>query len=484
MVEHTVRDREVVSSSLTTPTMKLYNTLTRKIEDLTPLNPPNVSLYTCGPTVYDYTHVGHMRAYVINDLLKRTLDYCGFKVTRVMNITDVGHLTGDNDTGIDKLEKGAKKASKSVWEVVKFFTDYFFITTDALNILRPDITCKATDHISDMIQLINRLKQNGLVYETKEALYFDVTKFKNYGKLSGQKLEDKVQAARDDINVDPEKKHPADFSLWFKRVGRFADHTMYWPSPWGDGFPGWHIECSAMGMKYLGETIDIHTGGIDHIPVHHENEIAQSEGATGKQFVKIWFHNNFLTVDGQKMSKSLGNIYKLEDLKKHGIGPLAVRYLFLQSHYRQLMNFTWESAKASQEAFTRLKEIALNLRPQKNLITLKSQKAINYQKQFIDAISTDLQTPQAIAVMWDMIKSDIANDEKYFLLLDFDKVFGLNLGKMIKEKVPVNIIKLAEARLEARRLKDFNMSDKLRIRIENAGYKIEDLGDGYKIKKI
>jgi cysteinyl-tRNA synthetase len=463
--------------------MKLYNSLTHKLEIVKPVNPPNISLYTCGPTVYDYTHIGHMRAYVINDLLKRTLDYCGYKVKRVMNITDVGHLTGDDDTGIDKLEKGAEKSSKTVWEVVKFFTDYFFTTTDALNILRPNIICKATDHIEEMIQLINRLKQNGYVYETKQAVYYDVTKFSNYGKLSGQKLEDKIQAARDDVNVDPQKKHPADFVLWFKRIGRFANHTMHWLSPWGDGFPGWHIECSAMGMKYLGETIDIHTGGIDHIPVHHENEIAQSEGATGKQFVKIWFHNNFLTIDGQKMSKSLGNIYKLEDLKKHEIEPLAIRYLFLQSHYHQLTNFTWKAAKASQKAFNKLKKITLNIKSQKKLTVIKSSKALFYQKQFIEAISNDLQTPQSIAVMWEMIKSDIENDEKYFLIMDFDKIFGLNLGKTIEEKVPVNILKLADRRLEARRIRNFDMSDKLRMKIEKAGYKIEDLGDSYKIKK-
>jgi cysteinyl-tRNA synthetase len=463
--------------------MKLYNSMSRKIEEVKPVNPPNVSLYTCGPTVYDYTHIGHMRAYVINDLLKRTLDYCGFKVKHVMNITDVGHLSGDDDSGEDKMEKGAKKYGKTVWDVAKFYTEFFFKTTDALNILKPDITCKATEHIEEMIQLINRLKQNGFVYETKEAVYFDVIKFKNYGKLSGQKLEDKIQASREEVYVDPGKKHPADFALWLKRVGRFKDHTMYWPSPWGDGFPGWHIECSAMSMKYLGESIDIHAGGIDHIPVHHENEIAQSEGATGKQFVKIWFHNNFLSVDGQKMSKSLENIYKLDDLEKNKIDPISLRLLFLQSHYRQLLNFTWQSAHSSQEAYNKLKEISINLKPQKNLISLKSSKALSYQKQFIDSISNDLQTPQAVAVMWDMIKSDISNDEKYFLLMEFDKIFGLNLDNITEEKIDANIITLAERRLEARKQRNFDMSDRLRIKIEKAGFKIEDVGDGYKIKK-
>ena len=466
--------------------MKLYNTLTRNLETFKPLNFPKVSFYTCGPTVYDYTHIGHMRTYTNNDILKRTLTYLGYKVNHVMNVTDVGHLTGDDDSGIDKLEKGATKSDKTVWEVVKFFTDNFFKTMNALNISRPDVTCKATDHIEEMIQLINRLKRNGYVYETKEAVYFDVMKFKNYGKLSRQKIEEKLQAVRKEINIDTEKKHPVDFALWFKRIGRFADHTMHWPSPWGEGFPGWHIECSAMSMKYLGDSIDIHTGGIDHIPVHHENEIAQSEGATGKQFVKYWFHNNFLTVDGQKMSKSLGNFYTLSDIEKNKINPLSLRLLFLQSHYRQSLNFTWQSARASQEAFNRLKEIATNLKgpnsQRKKLVKL-SDKSIAYQQQFKNAIENDLQTAQAVAVMWDMIKSDIDNEEKYFLLMDFDKIFGLNLDNINEEKIDANIIILAERRLEARKKRNFDQSDKLRIKIEKAGFKIEDKGNSYTIKK-
>jgi len=458
--------------------------MSRKIEEVKPLNPPNISLYTCGPTVYDFTHIGHMRTYSNNDFLKRALIYLGYKVNHVMNVTDVGHLSGDDDSGEDKMEKGAKKYGKTVWDVAKFYTEFFFKTTDALNIIRPNIVCNATEHVGEMIQLIERLKQNGYVYETKEALYFDVKKFENYGKLSGQKLEEKLQAVREEINVDKEKKHPADFALWFKRVGRFSDHTMHWTSPWGEGFPGWHIECSAMSMEYLGETIDIHSGGIDHVPVHHENEIAQSEGATRKQFVKIWFHNNFLTVDGQKMSKSLGNFYTIEDIEKNKLNPVSLRLLFLQSHYRQSLNFTWQSARASQEAFNRLKEIASNLKSDKILSSVKSSKAIAFQQQFRDALEDDLQTPQAVAVMWDMLKSDIINEEKYFLLMDFDKVFGLNLSNITEEKIDANIITLAERRLEARKQRNFDASDRLRIKIEKAGFKIEDVGSSYKIKKV
>jgi len=467
--------------------MKLYNTLTRKIEEFRPLDPPNVSFYACGPTVYDFTHIGHMRTYTNNDVLKRSLTYFGYKVKHVMNVTDVGHLSGDDDSGEDKMEKGAKKYGKTVWDVAKYYTDFFFKTTDALNIIRPDITCKATEHIKDMIQLIDRLKQKGFVYETKEALYFDVMKFKNYGKLSGQKLEEKTQGAREGLNIDPQKKHPADFALWFKRVGRFANHTMHWNSPWGNGFPGWHIECSAMSMKYLGETIDIHSGGIDHVPVHHENEIAQSEAATGKPFVKYWFHNNFLMVDNQKMSKSSKNIYKLEDLKKHEIEPLAVRYLFLQSHYRQLTNFTWKSAKASQEAFNRLKSIVIELK-NSNPLTRKpvnqSKKSIYFKQQFTKALENDLQIPQAVAVMWGMLKSDITDQEKYYLLMDFDKIFGLKLDKITEDKIPEEIIKLAEQRFKAKKLGDYKKSDELRLQIESKGYETIDLKDGYKVKKI
>jgi len=466
--------------------MKLYNTLSRKIEEFKPLNPPNVSLYTCGPTVYDYTHIGHMRTYTNNDFLKRTLNFLGYKVKHVLNITDVGHLTGDDDSGEDKLEKGAKKTNRSVWDVAKFYTDFFFKTTDALNIIRPDITCRATDHIKDMLQFIEKLKQNGLTYETKEALYFDTPKFVSYGKLSGQKLDEKKKGARNDVYLDPEKKNPTDFVLWFKRIGRFANHTMYWPSSWGDGFPGWHIECSVMSIKYLGETIDIHTGGIDHIAIHHENEIAQSEGVTGRQFVRFWFHNNFLMVNNQKMSKSLGNFYTVDDLKKNNIEPLAIRYLFLQSHYRQLLNFTLESTKSSQEALNKLKNVINELK--NNSLTRKlvnsSTKLTDYKKQFAEALSNDLQIPRALAIMWEMLKSDLPPQEKLDLLFDFDKVFGLRLGEVREEKIPEEIIKLAEQRKLARQNKDFKKSDELRIKIESKGFGTLDTKEGYKIKKI
>lgn len=467
--------------------MKLYNTLTKTTNEFHPLKSPNVTLYTCGVTVYDFTHLGHMRTYTGNDILKRSLQYLGFNVNHVMNITDVGHLVSDGDSGEDKLEKGAKKQGKTVWEVAKFYTDYFENTMSELNVIPSNVLCKATEHISEMIELINKLKEKGYTYETTEAVYFDISKFPQYGKLSGQKLEDKIKGAREEVNIDTSKKNPADFALWFKRVGRFADHAMHWESPWGDGFPGWHIECSAMSMKYLGETIDIHTGGIEHIPVHHENEIAQSEAATGKEFVKYWVHYHHLQVDGQKMSKSLGNFYTIEDIRKHNIDPVSLRLLFMQTHYRQPLNFTWESATAAHEAYKKLKQQVIELKKNTSRTMLsneKLQKISEYQEKFKAALQNDVQMPQAVAVMWEMLKSNIPSEDKLDLLLEFDMVFGLNLANTIVEDIPNEIEDLAIKRQIARQEKNYLQSDVLRKQIREKGYDVEDLKDGYKIKKI
>jgi len=466
--------------------MKLYNTLTKKVEKFVAKKGKTVTFYTCGPTVYDYTHIGHMRTYTNNDLLKRTLIYLGYQVKHVMNITDVGHLTGDDDTGEDKLEKGAKKAKKTVWEVASFFTDYFFKTTDALNILRPDIVCRATDHVKEMIEMIKKLEEKGFTYKTKEAVYFDVSKFKDYGRLSGQKLAEKIQKAREEVYLDPEKKHPADFALWFFRIGRFANHTMHWPSPWGDGFPGWHIECSAMSTKYLGQPIDIHAGGVDHIPVHHENEIAQSEAANEKPFVRFWFHNNFLMVDGKKMSKSLGNFYTIDDLKKHQIKPLAIRYFFLQTHYQKVTNFTWEAARSAQNSYNHLKKAVLDLQCHNFNQADKTHKSVKtYQNHFIKIISDNLQIPNALALLWQVIKDQsLSPYEKLSLVYDFDKVFGLKLTDVKRPEIPAKIINLAEERKKYRQEKNFKKADEIRQRIEKLGYKIEDLPQNRYLIKI
>jgi cysteinyl-tRNA synthetase len=468
--------------------MLIYNTLTRKIEEFKPLNPPNVNLYTCGPTVYDYAHIGHIRTYVGNDVLKRILVYLGYKVKHVMNVTDVGHLTSDEDAGEDKLEKGAKKSGKTVWEVARFFTDYFIYTLKEVNIIPSDILCKATENIDTMIKLIKELEKKGFTYQTDQAVYFDITKFKKYGRLCCQPLEEKLKGAREEVIIDPQKKHPADFALWFKRAGRFADHTMHWNSPWGDGFPGWHIECSAMSMKCLNtSTLDIHTGGVDHIAVHHENEIAQAEAATGVLFVRHWVHFQFLLVEGQKMSKSLGNFYTIDDVKKKGIDPLALRFHFLQTHYRQAMNFTWDSVRGTQEAYQKLKCLVLALRKQTDRTMLspeKLKKVDEYRKRFVEAISNDMQMPQAVVVMWEVVKSNIPSTDKLDLIYDFDQVLGLKLTEVEEEKIPDEITNLADRRQKAREDKDFAEADRLRKEVEKKGYLVEDTPSGCVIKKI
>ena len=465
--------------------MKLYNTLTRSIEEFKPIEPNKISFYACGPTVYDYSHIGHIRAYVFNDTIRRVFEFLHYDVQHVMNITDVGHLSDDADSGEDKMEKGARKYGKTVWDLAQYYTDFFFMTMDGMNILRPKIVCKATDHIGEMIEMIKILIEKGHAYETREAVYFDTTTFKEYGRLSGQKNEDKKQAVRDDVYTDPEKKHPADFALWFKRIGKFKDHTMHWESPWGDGFPGWHIECSAMSGKYLGKTIDIHTGGIDHIPVHHENEIAQSEATNGVPFVHYWMHYHFLQVEGQKMSKSLGNFYTIEDIVKKGINPLAFRLLLLQSHYRQPMNFTWKALVGTNEAYTKLKAQSLKIKSEQVSHFEPSEESKKYKRQFIDAIENDLQTPQAVAVLFNMLKSEISSNEKLLLLTEFDQVLGLNLLSIeTKEVVPLEVIDLAEARKKAKEQKEYTKADELRKQIEEKGYKIEDAKGEYILKKL
>lgn len=468
--------------------MKLYNTQTRSIDTLEPLNPPKVTFYACGFTSYDYAHIGHARKYTNDDILKRALTQYGSAVHHVMNITDVGHLESDADDGEDKMAKGARKYGKSVEEVAQVFTEDFLKMLDAMNIIRPDDIVKATEHIQDMIALISVLEKKGFTYATDEALYFDTQKFDRYGALSGQKLEDKKQQARADVHLDSGKKHPADFALWFKRVGKHADHAMHWDSPWGDGFPGWHIECSAMSMKYLGETIDIHSGGIDHIPVHHENEIAQSECATGKQFVRTWFHTYFLMVDGVKMSKSLNNFLTLNDVVEKGFDPLAVRYLLLLTHYRQTMNFTWEALAAAQTALMRLREAVLQLKLQtnrQNLSEEKLAKTTELSQKFDAAVQNDLQMPQALAVVWETIKSNIPSEDKLDLLLEWDRILGLELATYEKKlfDIPEEVKTLAEKREQARMDKDFSESDRLRDEIAKHGYTLEDTSDGYKLVK-
>jgi cysteinyl-tRNA synthetase len=458
--------------------MKLFNSLSKKIEEFEPINPPKVGMYTCGMTVYDFAHIGHGRKYVNDDILRRTLMVFGYNVRHVQNVTDVGHLVSDGDEGEDKLEKGSRKFGKNVWEVADFFTKNFYESMDKLNILRPNIIAKATDNIPEQIELIKKIIKNGYGYDTEEAVYFDTAKFKGYGELFGQKLKDKKTAVRDEVQEDKNKKNPADFALWFKRIGRFADHAMHWESPWGDGFPGWHIECSAMSIKYLGEQFDIHTGGEDHLPIHHPNEIAQSEAATGKHpFVKYWLHTRFLLVDGEKMSKSLGNFFTIEDVEKKGFDPISLRYLYLTTHYGKQMNFTWESLTAAQNALEKLRNQVQSLKSESNRNVLSEEKLSQVDKfrnDFQDAIGNDLNTPEALAVLWSMLKSNIPSSDKYDLALSFDEVLGLDLGKENKKEIPEEIKDLLKKREELRKEGKYKDADKIRDEIVKKGYTVTD----------
>lgn len=478
--------------------LKLYNTLTHKTEEFTPLNPPNVGYYSCGPTVYDYAHIGHARTYIFADILQRVLEFNGFKVKRVMNITDVGHLTSDSDTGEDKMEKGAQRENKSVWEIAKFYTDDFMEMLVKLNIKKPEIICKATDHIENMIEMIKKLEQNSFTYQIADGIYFDTSKFPEYGKLTGQsfaKLQKTLKAGAR-VELVSGKKNVTDFALW-KITPKGTKRQMEWDSPFGRGFPGWHIECSAMSMKFLGDTLDIHTGGVDHIPIHHTNEIAQSEAAyrtvrgeaaTGKLFVKYWLHADHLLVEGEKMSKSLGNFYRVSDLEKKGFSALALRYLFLTASYRSQMNYTEESMKASQTAYDSLISQVANIKSQVNerqsLSEEKLEKINSFRQKFTDAINDDLNTAAGLAAVWEVVKSNIPPGDKYDLILLFDEVLGLELesgkrkAESVKLEVPEDIKNLVDKREEARKQGLFEESDRLRQQINDKGYTIQDTPAG------
>lgn len=466
--------------------MKLYNSLSKQLEEFEPIDDNKIGFYSCGMTVYDYAHIGHGRKYVTDDILRRALKYQGFEVKFVQNVTDVGHLTSDADEGEDKLEKGAKKSGKTVWEVAQYFTKHFYDSMAKLNVLSPDIICKATEHIDDQIKLVQKIIDNGYGYDTPEAVYFDVSKFKDYGKLFGQSLNEKQISVREEVKTGLHKKNPQDFALWFKRKGRFADHAMHWESPWGDGFPGWHIECSAMSMKYLGDQFEIHSGGEDHKPIHHPNEIAQSESATGKSpFVKYWLHTAFLTVDGTKMSKSLGNFYTIEDIEKRGYDSLALRYFYLTAHYRKKLNFTWEALDAAQVAYSKLIEHVRSFKKhsRNQLSEEKLDKVTNYRNSFNESVDNDLNLPQALAVVWEVVKSNIPSEDKLDLLLEFDEVLGLDLRNIDVEKIPDSVVSLAKKRQEYRQSGDFANADKLRDEIEKEGYTVKDQEDGFDLIK-
>lgn len=459
--------------------LRLYNTLSREKEDFVPVG-KTVTMYSCGPTVYNYAHIGNLRTYVFMDIVRRVLRYDGYKLKGVMNITDVGHLLSDGDTGEDKMELAAKKQQKSPYEIAAYYTDVFFKDIAALNIGKPEIIAKATDHIQDMIEYVKKLVELGYGYETSDGIYFDISKFKDYGKLSRLNLDDQIAGAR--VGVNDEKRHPADFALWKKAP---KEHIMQWPSPWGMGYPGWHIECSAMSRKYLGSLIDIHSGGVDHIPVHHENEIAQSEALEGHKTVNYWLHGEFMLVDGGKMSKSLGNTYTIAQLEEMGYSPLSFRYFCLNTHYRKKLNFTFEGLKAAQTAYKRLLNALYEHKVSKN--ATDSAVLDKYKSEFHAAIDDDLNIPLALGLLWTMTKEAPSKDI-YELAIDFDKVLGLDLNKAApaeKEKieVPDDIKAIADERFEARKAKNWTESDRLRDLLSEKGYAVIDAKDGYTLEK-
>lgn len=457
----------------------LYNTLSRAKEEFKPIKKGKAGLYACGPTVYNYAHIGNLRAYIFEDILKRVLLYNGYKVKHVMNITDVGHLAGDRDMGEDKLEKGARREGKTAWEIAEFYAKAFKEDLKKLNILEPDIWCKATGHIKEQIELIKKLEKKGYTYETSDGVYFDTAKFKDYAKLSHLDLESLREGAR--VEINPEKKNPTDFALW-KFSPKGGKRQMEWESPWGIGFPGWHIECSAMSLKYLGEHFDIHCGGVDHINVHHTNEIAQSEAATGKSpWVNYWLHGAFLIVaGGKKMAKSDENFLTLENgLIKKGINPLAYRFAAMQTHYRKPMEYSEEAMKNAARGLEHLYNQTRELKSESGKINK------NFKNNFLEAINDDLNMPRALAIIQEMMKSDISAEEKLAAILDFDKVLGLDIEDAIKEeKLPDEIKQLVEAREKARKEKNWIEADKLRKKIESRGYAVEDTKEGMRITRV
>ena len=463
-----------------------YNTLGRSRQAFEPRTPGKVGFYGCGPTVYNYAHIGNLRAYVLHDVLARTLRRAGYDLTHVMNITDVGHLSGDNDEGADKMVQSAEERGKSVLEIADFYTKAFFNDTDRMNIARPSVVCKATDHIDDMIALIQRIEANGCTYFAGGNLYFDISKSPSYGELALLKIDELKAGAR--IGIDEHKRNPHDFALWFTK-SKFGNQALVWDSPWGRGYPGWHIECSAMSIKYLGEQFDIHAGGIDHIPIHHANEIAQSEAATGKKpWVRYWLHNEFLVLDRGKMSKSAGGFLTLQSLVDEGYDPLDYRYFLLGGHYRSQLHFSWEGLDGARNARKSLLDKIRSLA--EKAPAPSDAPPPHLIGQFNAAIEDDLSTPRALAELWGLLRdSSVAPQDALAAVFDMDRALGLGLEKSVKAEKPAEgaaqaaalageIEALIAERAEAKKAKDFARADAIRQYLKNRGIIIEDGPDG------
>ncbi|MGB9668921.1 MAG: cysteine--tRNA ligase [Anaerolineales bacterium] len=454
--------------------LQLFDTYTRSLRLFQSLQPGKVGMYACGPTVYDYAHIGNLRTYIFEDILRRTLEFNGYQVKHVVNITDVGHLVSDADTGEDKMEKGAKKAGKSAWEIAEMYTQAFKDDIKRLNIKEPTIWCRATDHIQEQIQFIECIERKGFTYRTSDGIYFDTSKLPDYGYLGRLDIEGLQAGARIDIG---EKKHPTDFALW-KFSPKDQKRQMEWESPWGIGFPGWHIECSAMSVKYLGNFFDIHCGGEDHITVHHTNEIAQTEACYGTHLANFWMHGHFLQLDAEKMSKSAGEFLRLQSLIDRGYDPLAYRFFCMSAHYRAKLNFTWESLDGAAVSLEKLRNIVYELGE-------TGEANPDWVDRFISEVNDDLNMPRAVAIMWDLLKSDLPARAKKATIFVYDQILGLDLANYQpkEELIPDEIVDLAAKRQAARVEKNWSLADAIRAEINQKGYEIEDTPTGPKIKK-
>lgn len=454
--------------------IKLYDSYSRSLREFEPITGNQVKVYACGPTVYDYAHIGNLRTYIFEDTLRRTLEFFGYDVTHVVNITDVGHLTSDADTGEDKIEQGSKRVGKTAHEIAELYTDAFKQDLVQLNILEPDIWCRATEHIAEQIDAIKEIEKKGYVYITTDGVYFDTSKLKNYGYLA--RLDVAGLNAGQRINIG-EKQNATDFALW-KFSPKDQIRQMEWASPWGTGFPGWHIECSAMAVKYLGEKFDIHCGGKDHIPVHHSNEIAQAEICYGTTLANFWLHGYFLEIDKAKMSKSAGEFVRLQTLLDYGYDPLSYRYLCLTANYRSDLKFTWESLDSAQIALNRLRSAAYAW----GQPSIPDQQ---YLQQIYGQVYDDLNTPKALAVIWNLVKSNLAPAIKKATLLECDKILGLNLANWQPEvvEIPDHVKTLLDLRSQARKERDWAAADEFRDQIADLGYEIEDAAEGVTLKK-
>ena len=453
-----------------------YNTLTKQKDLFKPIEEGKAKIYSCGPTVYKDATIGNMRTNLLNDTLRRVLKYNGYELKHVMNITDVGHLVSDGDEGEDKMLKSAREEHKSPLEIAEHYTKLFFRDLERLNIETPEVVCKATDHIKEMLEMVQKIMKNGYAYETSTAIYFDVSKLDKYGILSGINLNDQKAGAR--VDVDPEKRNPYDFALWIKAP---ANHLMKWDSPWGPSYPGWHIECSAMSTKYLGEEFDIHTGGIDLVPTHHENEIAQNKGACGKNPAHYWIHGEYLLINGGKMSKSLGNIYLIDDIIARGYSPLAYRLFNYSCHYRGKLNFTWEGIESANTSLIRLREgYQKHLNGNSNV---SDEIIADMENRFHQAINDDMNMPLALSVVWEAVKYSEKSPKIAQLLKKFDTVLGIKIDEVQETKIPQEILNLVEERKQARSNKNWSESDRLRDLIAEKGYIVKDTKDGTDVLK-